>query len=56
MTVSQGRGVGREDKGIKEKPQRHRQECGDYQRERGVGEIEESRGGINGDGRRLDFG
>ena len=32
------------------------QQYGDYQRERGWEEVEESKGGINGDRRRLDFG
>ena len=34
---------------------RHKQQCGECQREREVGEAEEGKGGINGDGRRLDF-
>ena len=29
---------------------------GDYQRERGQEEVEEDKGAINGDGRRLDLG
>ena len=35
---------------------RHRQQYGNYKRERGVGwDIEEGKGGTDGDGRRLDF-
>ena len=37
----------------KKTPHRHRQQYGDYQREKEVGEVEEDKGGINGDGRRL---
>ena len=37
------------------KTHRHREQYGDYQRERG-GDVEEGRGGINGAQRRLDFG
>ena len=40
---------------VKEKSHKHRQQNGDYQRERGR-EIEVGKGGINGDGRRLDLG
>ena len=40
----------------RKKNHRHRQQCGDYQRERGVGEIKEGKRGINGDRRRLDLG
>ena len=32
------------------------QQYGDYLKERGVGEVEESKGGINGGGRKLDLG
>ena len=39
----------------KKKPHRHRQEYGDYQREREWREVEEVKGWINGDGRRLDM-
>ena len=35
---------------------RHRQQYGDYQGERGMGEVEKGKGRINGDGRRLDIG
>ena len=46
--------MGGKGKGIKQRKS-HRQ-SGDYQRERGVGEAEESKGGIDGDGRRFDLG
>ena len=39
--------------------QRHGQQYGDSQRERGMGglgEVKVSKGGTNGDGKRLDFG
>ena len=35
---------------------RHRQQYGNYQRESGVGEVEEGIGRISGGGRRLNFG
>ena len=35
---------------------RHRQQYGDYQRERCLGKVEESKGRTNGDGRRLTWG
>ena len=35
---------------------RHRQHYDDYQGKGVVGELEKEKGGINGDGRRLDFG
>ena len=34
---------------------RHRQQHGGSQRESGLGQVEEGKGGINGDGRRLDL-
>ena len=41
-------------KGLSQKnPHRHRQQYGDDQRERGMGEVEDSKAEINGDGRRL---
>ena len=40
----------------KGKELKHRQQYGDYQREKGWGEIENRKWGINGDGRRLDLG
>ena len=54
-------GLGEKGEGIKQKtpktnPHRHRQQYGDYQRERGVGETENGKGWINGDGRRPDVG
>ena len=39
----------------KRKTYRHRQQSGDYQREKGWGEVEEGTGGLNGVGRRLDL-
>ena len=51
--------MGEKDEGIKQQqkiPPRHRQQYDDYQRERGREEVEEGKGGINGDGRRLDLG
>ena len=39
----------------KEEPHRHRQQHSDYQRERGLGEVEEGKGEINGDGKRFDL-
>ena len=35
---------------------RRRQHYGDEQREKGVGQVEEGKRGINGDGRRIDLG
>ena len=36
---------------------RHRQQSGHFQRERGGwGQVEEGKGGINGDGGKLDWG
>ena len=41
----------------KKNPHRHRQQCSDYQKEWGMGKnVEESKGRINGDRRRLHFG
>ena len=40
----------------RKKPHRHRPQYRDYQRERGYGEVEEDKGGINGDRRRIDLG
>ena len=34
----------------------HRYQYGDYQRKKGVGEVEEGERGINGDGQKLDLG
>ena len=44
--------------GIKQKKttHRHRQQYSDHQRERGRGQGEEGKQGLNGDGRKLDFG
>lgn len=36
----------------KKTPQEHGHDCGDYQRERGYGEVEEGKGVVKGDGRR----
>ena len=50
-------GLGEKGEGIKQNkqtPQRYRQQYGDYQR-KGLGEIEEGKGGVNGD-RRVDLG
>ena len=38
------------------KPHRLKQHYGDYQRERGWEEVEEGKGGIHDDGKRLDLG
>ena len=35
---------------------RRRQHYGDEQRKKGVGQVEEGKRGINGDGRRIDLG
>ena len=51
--------LGEKGEGVEQKtptPHRHRQQYGNYQRERGWGEGKEGKGGINGDGRRLDLG
>ena len=40
----------------KQKPYRHRQECGDCQKERREGEVEKGEEGINRDQRRLTLG
>ena len=40
----------------KKNPHRHRQQYGDHQRERGVGEGRKGKEGITDDGERLDFG
>ena len=40
----------------KKPPHRHRQRYGDYPQGKGVGEVEKSKGGINGDENRLDLG
>ena len=58
--MSEGRevgGLGEKGEGIQQgkNPHRHRQQYRDDQRERGRGKVEEGKGGINGDGRRLDF-
>ena len=37
-------------------PHRQRQPYGDYQRGKGVREVEEGKGGINGGGRRFNLG
>ena len=56
--ASEGRGAG--DKGIKHKNKQkttHKQTTVGWLPEgKGVGEVEEGKGGINGDGRRLDLG
>ena len=61
--MSDWRGLREWDKrgeGIKQKnktnPHRYRQQYGDYQREKGWGEVEEGKTEINGDKRRLDLG
>ena len=35
---------------------KHRQQNGEYQRERGVGEVEGGEGAVSDNGRRLDLG
>ena len=40
----------------KRKSHRHRQQYGDYESERGVGEVGEGRGGIDGARRRFGLG
>ena len=38
-------GLGEKGEGIKKKSYRHRQQCGDYQRSKGMGEVKEGIGG-----------
>ena len=40
----------------KKNPHRHRQQYGDYQRGRRVGEVEEGKGDVPSDGKRLHLG
>ena len=58
--MTEGWGFGRLGHKVNQKKKksthRHRQQYGDYQRERGWGEIEESKGSANGGERRLDLG
>ena len=63
LTADRGEGVGgwvRRVKGLSKEIKRnthgHRQQYGNCQREGRWREVEEDKGGINGDGRRLDLG
>ena len=42
-------------KGGEKNPHRHKQQHGDYQRERWMGEVKEDKMGINGKGMKLDL-
>ena len=62
QTAVRGEGVGgwvERVKGLSQKkksPHRHRQQCCDYWWDGGGGQVEEGERGVNGDGRRFDFG
>lgn len=52
-------GLGEKCEGIKQRQKtlhRHKQQCGDNQMEKGWREVNEGKGGLNGDGKRLDLG
>ena len=58
LTAVRGGGLGRWVKKLTEltKTHRHRQQYGNYQMERGWRQVEEGKEGINGDGKKLEFG